>query len=303
MSRLSSTSRQIQIIQKLQIHPATFKELENHLQQFAKLQDFEIHFSERTLQRDIKEIESLFNLEIVFNRKYFQYEIKESDSNSKNKLLFDAYQSLSILNLNENLKQFVEFESSTTQGLENFQPLLQAAKDRKRIKFEYRKSYTQEAKTIECEPYFLKQNQSRWYLIAKVVNEKNQAIRIFGIDRIKFIEQQKTSFEKQASVKAKELFYDCYGIFSPNSHKPSDVILSFFVEQEPYLVAKPIHHSQEILMRNDEEIRIKLKLFITYDFVRLLLSYGNEVEVIKPKSLINELKKIYQGSINYYSKS
>ena len=54
-----------------------------------------------------------------------------------------------------------------------------------------------------------------------------------------------------------------------------------------------MHHSQEIITDNEEELVIKLKLHITFDFIQKLLSYGKLLRVVSPVTLrgkiMNEL--------------
>ena len=63
----------------------------------------------------------------------------------------------------------------------------------------------------------------------------------------------------------------------------------------------PLQESQQILVDNDSELQIKLLLHLTYDFEMELLSYGEYVKVLKPKSLIEELKSRYSNAIERYS--
>ncbi|MCK9205066.1 MAG: WYL domain-containing protein, partial [Bacteroidales bacterium] len=71
----------------------------------------------------------------------------------------------------------------------------------------------------------------------------------------------------------------------------------FDPEQGKYIKTFPLHESQHILTDNNKEFRIRLHLHITYDLIMELLSYGEKVEVIKPKSLRKDLVKIYQNAI------
>ncbi len=71
--------------------------------------------------------------------------------------------------------------------------------------------------------------------------------------------------------------------------------------QGRYIKTLPLHHSQEILKDNETEFKICLKLDVTYDFIMELLSFGKEVKIIKPKSLINEMKAVYQGCLEKYN--
>ncbi|MFM2386375.1 MAG: hypothetical protein RL660_1132 [Bacteroidota bacterium] len=302
MSRLTSTTRQIQIINWLERKPATFSEIDSYLSKYAVAHNMDILFSERTLQRDIKDIAILFNREIKFDRKIKLYTIsKDEEYEIKNKLLYNAYQHLSLLNLSENFKEFIEFDNSPNTGTEHFQFIINAIKEAFQIKIVYQKFNTTETKVYTCEPYLLKQNQNRWYLIAKDIESNNEYIKIYGLDRIQFVEVLKKKYDKTSRLKAKEMFKHCFGIFAPNASQPSKIVLSFMPTQKPYLISIPLHSSQKVIFENEEEIQISLNIFITYDFIKHLLSYGEEVQVVQPKKLAIQLKEVYKCALGLYN--
>jgi predicted DNA-binding transcriptional regulator YafY len=76
--------------------------------------------------------------------------------------------------------------------------------------------------------------------------------------------------------------------------------LSFEPFQGQYIKSLPLHHTQQVLIDNEDELRISLKIFVTFDFVQELLSYGKTVEVIQPQSLIDEVKGIYKKALGKY---
>ena len=61
-----------------------------------------------------------------------------------------------------------------------------------------------------------------------------------------------------------------------------------------------MYHTQQILIDNEDELQIKLSLLITHDFVMELLSFGENVMVLKPASLADQLKESYQNSLKQY---
>lgn len=87
---------------------------------------------------------------------------------------------------------------------------------------------------------------------------------------------------------------------SPNGDKPQTIILSFDPIQGKYAKSLPWHESQEIIIDNEDELRVKLTLYITHDFFMELLSHGDTVRVIEPKSLIEDLKKTYTSVLKMY---
>ena len=85
-------------------------------------------------------------------------------------------------------------------------------------------------------------------------------------------------------------------------NKPEEIILSFTNIQGKYIKTLPLHSSQEILIDNKKEFRIKLNLVITNDFIIELLSMGENIKVIKPEKLKKRIKNIYSKALNNYSK-
>ena len=98
-----------------------------------------------------------------------------------------------------------------------------------------------------------------------------------------------------------EHFRFCFGIISPNETEPQEVIFSFLQFQGKYIKSLPLHESQEILADNENELLIRLKLFITHDFFMELLSHGENVKVIKPDTLISEMKSSYKKALDQYT--
>jgi len=89
-----------------------------------------------------------------------------------------------------------------------------------------------------------------------------------------------------------EYYKSCFGIISPEEGQQlQEVILSFDPYQGKYIKSSPLHESQEILKDNEKELLIKLTLFVTYDFLMELLSFGENLKVIQPDNLIKERGK------------
>jgi predicted DNA-binding transcriptional regulator YafY len=82
---------------------------------------------------------------------------------------------------------------------------------------------------------------------------------------------------------------------------PDEIVLSFDPEQGRFVKSLPLHSTQEIVIENEIEFRIKLKICITRDFVMELLSFGDLVKVIQPNSLKNKVKQIYKNAISQYN--
>jgi len=148
------------------------------------------------------------------------------------------------------------------------------------------------------EPYALKEFKNRWYVVAKDVEDKQ--IKSFGLDRLSDLDITKRKFQMPHDFNVNDHYKYCFGIISPNDNPLEEVILSFTEEQGKYIKTLPLHHTQEILIDTKKEFRIKLQLYITYDFKMELLSYGDKVKVIAPKSLAEDIKKSLRDALGRY---
>ena len=270
--------------------------------EYMRMQDekLEIGFSKRTLQRDLKEIRDLFGLDIEYSRSSKGYFISKSETDNMNfQRMMEAFDMFNSLNLAQDLAPFIHLEKRRPQGTENLYGLLHAIKNKFQIQFSYQKFWEEEISKRKAEPYVLKEFKNRWYVMAKDSRDGN--IKSFAFDRLTDLEITNQKFEYPVTYNIEENYRYCFGIISPNDEKPQEIILSFDPFQGKYIKTLPLHHTQQILIDNDEELQIKLKLCITHDFIMELLSYGNNMKVVKPKSLIKILRTEHQKAFEQYS--
>ena len=290
MSKRSYISRYHLIIKKLENKPySTFEELSNyisHQEKNRQLKDENLYidFSKRTLQRDIKEIKGNIGIDIEYCRTNKGYFISDRSKENKHfQRMMEAFTLFQSLNLAEDISPFIQIEHSKPQGLDNLFGIIHAIKNKLQIQFLYKAFYWDKANGITIEPYLLKEFKNRWYVIGK--NTWDNQIKTYSLDRLSDLDISRKKFELPKNYDAAENFRYCFGIIGPNGEEPQNVLLSFTSFQGKYIKTLPLHHTQEIVKDNDEELQIKLQLCITYDFIKELLSYGNTMMVLKPKYL------------------
>lgn len=305
MSKRSYISRYHLIIKKLEDKPySTFEELSKYIGQQEKNRQLKdealyIDFSKRTLQRDIKEIKDTIGIDIEYCRTNKGYFISDRSKENKHfQRMMEAFSLFQSLNLAEDISPFIQIENSKPQGLDNLFGIIHGIKNKLQIQFSYKAFYWEKANDIILEPYTLKEFKNRWYIIGK--NTWDNRIKTYSLDRLSDLEFKKQKLEFPKNYDAAENFRYCFGIESPNGKEPQNIILSFTPFQGKYIKTLPIHHTQEIVKDNDEELQIKLKLCITYDFIKELLSYGDTMTVVKPKSLVNKIRQVYQDALKQY---
>ena len=298
MSKRESIARYNLIIKKLRKQPADFEQISTYLSLESELQEYNFNVSKRTFQRDLDDIRSLYNIDIVydFSRKVYFIDLEEQPE--LNERILEAFDTFSALNITDRLSNYIHFEKRRPQGTENLYGLLHAIKNKVQISFSYKKFWEDEISQRTAEPYALKEFKNRWYVLANDL--KDNKVKSFALDRLTELEITRKKFQLPIDFDVNEHYKYCFGIISPNEHQPQEVILSFDPFQGKYIKTLPLHESQVILKDHEEELLIKLTLFLTHDFLMEILSYGDNVKVIQPESLIEDLKTSYENALKLY---
>lgn len=305
MSKRTYISRYNLILQKLRTKPyASFEEIKEYIEgRLAALQliddDLKTDFSLRTFQRDKKELWTLYGIQVEYSKKKKGYFIADSITSEESlQRMMEAFDIFNSLTLAQDLKPFIHLEKRRPQGTENLYGLLHAIKNRLQIKFNYQKFWEEEVSKRLVEPYNLKEFKNRLYLIAK--DSKDNNIKSFALDRLANLDIITQNYQYPDNYNINQSYRYCFGIISPNDKKPQDIILSFNPFQGKYIKTLPLHDTQLILFDNDEELRIKLKLFVTHDLIMELLSFGDNMKVIEPKSLADQIKHAHEKAYRQY---
>ena len=278
--------------QKLIELNATWKDSEDNVEGGELLQ--------RTLQRDIHVIREVYNIEIKCNRSTNEYEITEDNDLYAQNLLeaFDVFRALQNYG---NLSEVIQFEKRLPAGTEYLSPLLRAIKEKRQVKLYYYKFWDKDKEPVVrvIEPYLLKEAQRRWYVLAWDVEK--EALRVFGLDRIKHLDDERgVKFQRAVPKDVEHFFDDSFGAWVDNDRTQAEKVQlafkklptdsPFVPNPAEYLKAMPLHSSQEVVGETDDEIVLKLHLKVTPDFIKELLSYGKQVEVLAPVHLQKKLQ-------------
>ena len=192
----------------------------------------------------------------------------------------------------------IEFESNPyVEGLDHLEKLLNAAINHQPQHIVY-KGFEGPKKDWNIHPYYLKRYNNRWYLFG--YNEKFQNISCLPLDRILSTEDVGIPFIPNSEIDFKEEYFsDIIGVtITKNDITIQKVVLQFDSKRFPYITSKPIHESQSII---DKEKRIiQIKVIPNKELEALLLSYGNQVTVLEPESLRNQIKDKIKSMIAAY---
>jgi len=245
-----------------------------------------------------EDIEALKNMLVILKR-YEQLSllnplkqvINKIEKFSGNKQIADSIEDISDL---------IQVEiPPDSKGLEYSIELYDAIRNFCSIQFKYNRFSTGTEKLHTVDPYLLKEYKNRWYLTGWYHEEKR--IATFALERISLLKTLENKFKLEENFSRKDYFKYSFGITVINDYKPEQIVVKFNVKQGLYVKAQPIHPTQKILKETKNEVHIAITVIPSYELTSQILSYGNDVEVLKPKYLRDSIKSYLIDSIKKYA--
>lgn len=162
-------------------------------------------------------------------------------------------------------------------GLSHFSKLLQAILTKRVLKLRYT-PYGKSQITTTIYPYHLKEYNDRWYLIAQAKGFDTYAH--YALDRIDDFEEVTIPY-KDADIEFDDYFDDVIGVTVPETDS-EDVVLRISKPRFEYIRTKPLHLTQHTVEENDYFAVININVKINKELESLVLSFGNDIEVLSP---------------------
>lgn len=193
-------------------------------------------------------------------------------------------------------KIILSFDSNVDlQGIERFKELFGYIVNEQPIRITYT-PFNKPTYNVVVHPYYLKQYNNRWYLLG--YSTKFDRVSVLPLDRINLVCAEKIDFIPDKIIEdPDDYFYDVIGITIPKDICPEVVKLRFSEHRYPYIKGKPIHPSQQ---SDDDERIISIKVIPNRELTATILGFGNDVEVLEPKSLRAEITSIFEECYNKY---
>ncbi len=267
----------------------------------------------RTFHNHQKAIKDIFDVYIECDRKDgYRYYIDEPYRLTGNNLrswLISSYATLNQIQADNKLEERIIFEDIPS-GQTWLAPIAEAMRNDRVLLITHQGFGKPEPNTFEIEPYFLKVVKRRWYVVARspYYSERNMkrgvkpndVYLVYALDRISDIQDTDKTFKMKKSFDVNRYFEGCCGVITSDEPVQRIVLLAHggFAD---YLHTLPLHESQCIIDGNEESTLFEYNLKPTFDFYQLVLAQGDQVEVMEPESVRNEMRNFAQNMLNYYT--
>lgn len=290
-----------------------------------------VNVSKRTIQLDIQLMRSDklgYNAPIVvYDKKYYRYEdehysitnipLTENDMNilSETVEMLKQFKDFSLFSELDGIIQRLEdkvYTEKTHQdsiihldknehliGLEHLDTLYQAILKQLCLVVNYQSFKAVVPNDLIFHPFILKQFNNRWFVVGRKGRDK--PILTLALDRIKSINYNLDIPYLNEKFDGDEYFKNTIGVTVLNDDNLADVHLKFDPSNAPYVRTKPFHHSQEILEELENgSIVIKVRVHLNFEFERLILGFGDTIQVLQPPILQRRIKAKLKRALNLY---
>ena len=290
----------------------TFQEI-NELWQESGLGYGDV-FPKRTFHNHQKAIADLFDVDIECDRKdryrYYISEPERLESDNFRNWLISSYATLNQIQADSKLENRIVFEDIPSGQIWLTQ-IADAMRHNKVLRITHQGFGKPEPTTFDVEPYLLKVMKRRWYVVGRspYYSKKNkksgrnpqEVYFTYALDRILAIQQTEETFTLNKDFDAKRYFEGCCGIITSPA-KPERIVIRAYSDFADYLRTLPLHESQKELSDDDESTLFEYHLKPTFDFYQLVLAQGDQMEVLEPESVRNEMRNFVTNMMRFYKK-
>lgn len=287
--------------------------------------------SKRTIQADLQMMRSEklgYNAPIVvYDKKYYRYEeedfsitdipLTETDMNvlTETVSMLKQFKDFSLFNdvsdILQRLEDKIYAEKSQSQpvihldkneklkGLQFLEEIYQAIIKKTVLVITYKSFKSLEETKFNFHPFILKEFNNRWFLIGR--RKQNQPIVNLALDRIISIDYDFNLPYLDENFNADAYYKNVVGVTVNTGLQPRRIELWIDSYNAPYVTTKPLHNSQRLIKENEDgSIIIHLFIIHNYEMERILLGFGDSLEVLRPQYLRERMKSILQKGLSRY---
>ncbi len=184
----------------------------------------------------------------------------------------------------------IQFETNENlKGLEFIDDIYQAIIKKKALHFTYQSFKAQQPGSFDFHPQLLKEFRNRWFVLG--FKNKKQVPILLALDRLIDITTSDLDYVENTNLNLQSYFKNVVGVSVAENGSIEWIEIFVVREHAPYVLTKPLHHSQQLLKRLPGGVIISLDVQLNFELEKELLGLGETIKVLKPDSLVRRLKK------------
>jgi len=197
-------------------------------------------------------------------------------------------------------KPVIDFEKNENlKGLEFLDTLYKAIINKKVVTLTYQSFKARQPGTFDFHAYILKEFRNRWFLIGRK-SPKNDIMNL-ALDRIIDITETDAVYRSDPDFNADSYFKNAIGVSVTPNLDADKVVLFVTHKHAPYVLTKPLHHSQKLVDRDSFGITIELAVQHNFELEKEILGFGDGIMVKAPERLKRNIHERLASATESYS--
>jgi len=192
------------------------------------------------------------------------------------------------------------------RGLEHITPLHDAIIEKNPVAIIYKSFQWPESQKFCFSPYILKEFRNRWFVFGKRHDTPNGLFQNLALDRIESISEapRKERYIRDKNFQPQQYFNDIIGVTRMTDGEIEHIVFRVSASDVPYVITKPLHHSQKEISRLDDgSAMFSIDVIPNFELERDLLGYGEKITVVSPESLKARLHERIKNAFENYGKT
>ncbi len=198
-------------------------------------------------------------------------------------------------------RPIIDFEKNENlKGLTYLDGLYQAILHKRVLRIKYQSFKARLPQEFLFHAYLLKEFNNRWFLLG--VKGERRDIMTLALDRIENIEtDDSVHYIENEDFDPVKHYKHTVGVTVNEGSKVETV--EIFIDQynAPYVLTKPLHHTQEVLEMNEQGVIIRIEVVLNFELERLIFGFAEGMEVIKPERLRKRMMNKFERGMRNYS--
>ena len=194
----------------------------------------------------------------------------------------------------------IDFEKNDNlKGLEWIEVIRKYIVAKKSMCVTYQSFKAREASTFCFSGYLLKEYRNRWFVLG-ISHQRYMPLLNLALDRIQTITAHDDAYVENTSIDLSTYYNDVIGVTKSPGQRDVEVIFWIENKSAPYVLTKPLHHTQKLLGEDDQGKILSIRVILNFELERELLGFGAKLRVLGPRILVKQIKKQLRQTLDNY---
>lgn len=195
----------------------------------------------------------------------------------------------------------IDFEKNDNlKGLEFIEVIRKSIISQTALCITYQSFKARQASTFCISAYLLKEYRNRWFVLCSS-HQRNAPLLTLALDRIISIEPDSgEAYRPNNKIDLPTYYSNLIGVTKSPKQSDCEVVFQVDHENAPYVITKPLHHTQKLLTENAAGKVFSIRVVLNYELERELLGFGCRLKVLGPRILVKKIRENLRNALECY---